>query len=162
VPLPKDDAPLPIEEIDTTVREADLVARPAPKQTRLSRSGRQLVALVERGEDHRIMLAVVEDNNGIVASFPLAVADGSTELHGFDGNTYSPVDRWGATGGPIIFAIRVRPTAKAAWQQLVVFAAGRTLRVVTRTLGDTLWRPLLDVQLDAGATFVGIGTTDPH
>jgi len=162
VPLPKEDATVPVEELDTTVAAGDLPtdAKGWNRVEQVARDGGQLVALY--AHERKLQLAIVEDQNGIQIEYPLGTLDATPLLHTPEGEVFTPADHYGASGGPILFAVRVRSTAKEPLRQLVVYTAGSSLRVVQRTLGTTTWTRVLRLDLRSGATFVGIGTTDPH
>jgi hypothetical protein len=162
VPLPDLAGPVPIEEIDTSIAVAELPTGLSGWQTTVSvpRGGRQLVALHVR--DGKIVLSIVEDENGIVQAFPLEPIESMPQLHTIDGDAYAPRSYFGDYDGPILFAIRIRRTATDAWQQIVVYTDDSAIDVVERPLGDAVWERRLRVELEHGATPIAIGTTDPH
>lgn len=165
VPVPDPFEPFgapPIEEVDTSIADAELPATTSgfARRVHVQRSGRQLIAL--HVEHRKMWLSIVEDQNGIVKAFPLEPIDSMPELHTINGDAYAPREGRGTYDGAILFAVRFRPTTADAWRQLVVYAAGFALHVVERPLGATAWKRVLRVELEPGATFDAIGTTDPH
>ena len=153
------EAPPPLEDVDTTIDAKDLpdVAGFA-KHERIKSSGGQLLALFVR--DRKLSLSIVVNENGIVRSFALGLID-SKPNNEFDSEAYMPRSRVAEYQGPIQFAIRVR-RPKVAEQQLVVYAAGPSVAVVTRPLAGGAWSKVLRLDFNKDATFVAIGTTDPH
>jgi hypothetical protein len=162
VALPDPDKPPPLQEVDTTVTDAELPAGPTgwARVRRVARGDRQLVAVYMR--ERKLYLGLIEYDHGVVEQFPLGATDGSKADAELTGEDFTPRDRLGDYTGPILFALRVRDPKATTWRQVVVFAIGPEIHVVERPVGGSAWTRRLRVELDASATFVAIGTTDPH
>lgn len=155
-----------LDEVDTTVAIRDVrgTRGPWPERKRLRMRGRVMVALQSDAEHGALHLAVIEPDEGRRADVTLREVTAEAFHHAFDGDTYLSRQRDDETG-PILFAVRVLPPAGARDSertQVVVFADGASLRVVEKRVSEAAWHPRLRLDCDRGATFVGIGTTDPH
>ena len=164
VPVPGADGipPLTIEEVDTTITDADVAAItgwPAAKKSR--RAGVVWIA-VRADEAQELQLSIIEDDHGVVQHYPIGPATRVTTNQAFDGDTYTARGHGGEYVGPILFAMRVLPPGKATRDQVVVFTSGSTVRIARRQLGAATWKPTLSIAFPAGTTFMGVGTTDPH
>ena len=162
VPVPGDTPPPPLEQIDTTVTDAELAAItawPAPKK---SRNPGEVWVVLHATEDDILELGVVEHDRGVTAHYPLGKAKRVTGNDTFDGDTYPARDHTGDYEGHILFAIRVTPPGTATQDQVVVFRDGTTLRAARRPLGSKDWKAVVAVAFPKGVTFQAIGTTDPH
>jgi len=153
-----------LDEVDTTVSIDDVrgVRGPWPRRTRLA-LGKEIWVALHAEPDDLLHLAVMW-GDGLARDFSLGPVTPETFDHTFDGNTY--LSRQGSGGtGPVVFAVRVLPPPGAATterRQVVVYSVGASLRVVDRPLSARAWRPRLRIDFRPGATFAGIGTTDPH
>ena len=162
VPIPTETPPPTLDLVDTTVSEADVAAITGWPTSKKSASGGEIWVVLHTIRLDQLELAVVRDDAGIQASYPLGTATPiRTELT-YDGDAYPARDHVGDYRGRILFAVRITaPGAKTA-DQLVVFADDATLRVARRRLGTKAWKPVTSIAFMPGATFRGIGTTDPH
>ena len=155
-----------LDEVDTSVSIDDVKGVPGPwKETRRSKLyGRVMVVLVADG-DGVLRLMTIEgegpDQDGAREVIELEHVKPEAFGHAFDGNAY--LSRQGVEEtGPIVFAARVLPAGGGERVQIVVYSVGAELRVVEKALSATAWRARLRVSFRRGATFVGIGTSDPH
>lgn len=162
VPIPGERDPAPLSEIDTTVTDAELASITGWPAAKKNPRGGDIWLVLRTDGNSRLQLSVVENDRGVVADYPLGRAAPIQSKLTFDGNTYPSRDHSGDYTGPIIFAVRVTAPGETTPEQLVVFQTGSILRVVRRPLGAPAWSPALVVRFTAGATFHGIGTTDPH
>lgn len=154
-----------IDEVDTSVAigEVTAVTGPWPETRRIAMGGRVMLALHAEQDDGLLHLAVIDTERGTREDVALGAVTPEAFGHTFDGNTYLSAQGRDETG-PILFAVRVRPAsgARGERRQVVVIAVGAELRVVEKGVRERTWRPRLRIELERGATFVGIGTTDPH
>ncbi len=156
-----------LDEVDTTVSIDDVkgVKGPWPIVKRSKMHGRVMLAMhAER--DGMLRLAVIEigdgdDDAGVREDLELAPVIPEQFGHAFDGDAYLPRQRYDETG-PILFAARVLPPGGGERTQIVVYSVGAQVRVVAKPLSAKTWTPQMLLAFRRGATFVGIGTTDPH
>jgi hypothetical protein len=154
-----------LDEVDTTVSIDDVrgVRGPWPEKTTVRMGGRVMLAL-HAEFDGTLYLSVIEAEEASREDLAIEKVTPETFNHTFDGNAY--LSRQGPEEtGPLIFAARVLPPAGAPSServQIAVFSEGSSLRVVEKRMSETRWRPRMLLQLRAGATFIGIGTSDPH
>ena len=156
-----------LDEVDTTVSLDDVksVKGPWPVVKHLKMHGRVMLAM-HAENDGMLRLAVIEidggdDDAGLRDDLDVAPVIPEHFAHAFDGDAYLPRQRDGETG-PILFAARVLPASGGERTQIVVFSDGAQVRVVAKPLSAKTWKPLMLIAFRQGATFVGIGTTDPH
>jgi hypothetical protein len=151
-----------LEEVDTTVALDDVrgVRGPWPERKTVHMGGRVMLAL-HADSDGVLYLSAIEADEASRVDLAIEKVTPETFNHTFDGNAY--LSRQGPEEtGPMIFAARVLPPDGGERVQVVVFSEGSSLRVVEKRVTETKWRPRLILQLRAGATFIGIGTSDPH
>ena len=154
-----------LDEVDTTVALDDVrgVRGTWPERKTLHMGGRVMVAL-HAESDGVLYLSLIEAEEASREDLAIEHVTPETFGHTFDGNAY--LSRQGPDEtGAMIFAARVLPPAGATpgeRVQIAVFSEGASLRVVEKRMSETRWRPRLLLQLGAGATFIGIGTSDPH
>jgi hypothetical protein len=149
-----------IDEVDTTIADAELpTCDAASSRRRIRHGGRHLAALHER--DRELWLALFDDRDGELQQFSLGAVQPVSTSNMWGPSIFEPRSRVGDYAGPILFAVRVEHFAGAP-QQLVVYSDAAAICVASRALGGTAWSRRLRVELDPDATFVGIGTTDPH
>jgi hypothetical protein len=163
VPIPDEMERPPIELVDTTITDDEVKAiRGWPAAKKGKGGGDEVWVVLHTTENELLELAIVADNEGIRASYPLGKARRIKTQLTFDGDAVPSRERSGDYQGPIVFAARIAAPGGDTTDQIVVFADGPTLRVARRPLGAKDWKPALSVAFKKGTTFRGIGTTDPH